>query len=73
MNLRRLAAALAALNARIWGIDSDDVGMDPTDPDDLALGGNWVLVTDAGRLDIMSAADGAAPYEQLRIRAFALS
>lgn len=71
-NLRRLAAALVALNARIWGIDRDHTGMDPTDPDDLALGGNWVLVTDAGRLDIMSAAEGAAPYDQLRERAITL-
>lgn len=68
-NLARLAAALVALDARAFGIDGQDVGVDPTDPTDLARGGNWVLVTDAGRLDIMSAADGAAPYHRLIERA----
>ncbi|CAN5424429.1 hypothetical protein BH23ACT9_BH23ACT9_40010 [soil metagenome] len=67
-NLRRLADALQGLHARLHGIDPAHVGVDPTDPADLALGGNWVLITDGGRLDIMSAVDGAAPYEQLRAR-----
>ncbi len=54
-NLERLAAALARLDARVEGAEdfrSDELP-DPLDPQALATGGNWVLTTRLGRLDVM--------------------
>lgn len=54
-NLERLAAVLNRLGAEVEG--AEDFGEaelpDPLDPAVLALGGNWVLATRIGRLDIM--------------------
>lgn len=55
-NLRRLAMALRALQ-----VEPDEAG--------LAAGGNWVLDTTHGRLDVMQDVPGAPPYAALRARA----
>lgn len=68
-NFERLAAALAELNARLRGIDGLTHDLSPTNPEHLSLGGNWTLATDAGSLDVMSDPLGAAPYEELEMRA----
>lgn len=54
-NLERLAVALARLEAEVDGADDFSAAElpDPLDPDALATGGNWVLDTRLGRLDIM--------------------
>lgn len=64
-NVRRLAAALEELHARVRGVDAELLGVDPTDPEQLASGANWTLVTDAGWLDFMPAAEGARRYEEV--------
>jgi hypothetical protein len=53
-NLERLATALRSVHAK--QANAGDCGpseFDPTNPDDLAQGGNFQLETDLGRLDIM--------------------
>ncbi len=54
-NIEKLARALERLGATVDG--SEEFGVeelpDPFDRDALAEGGNWVLVTRLGRLDIM--------------------
>lgn len=54
-NLERLAEVLKRLDARVEGADEFDQGElpDPLDPAALELGGNWVLSTRLGRLDVM--------------------
>lgn len=54
-NLQRLSEILSRLEARVEGADEFDEGElpDPLDPAALELGGNWVLATRLGRLDIM--------------------
>jgi predicted nucleotidyltransferase len=54
-NLQRLAGVLARLDAAVDGADefSPDELPDPLDPEVLGTGGNWVLTTRFGRLDIM--------------------
>ena len=54
-NLKRLAEVLQHLDARVEGADEFDEGElpDPLDPASLELGGNWVLATRFGRLDVM--------------------
>lgn len=54
-NLERLAAVLTALEAQIEGAEDFDHGelLDPLDPALLGQGGNWVLSTRLGRLDLM--------------------
>lgn len=54
-NLEKLAQVLRQLEAEVEGaqeFESDELP-DPLDPDALALGGNWVLMTRLGRLDVM--------------------
>lgn len=53
-NLGRLADLLAELNASVLGVEdfSEDEVVQP-DADGLAMGGNFVLTTTHGRLDIM--------------------
>jgi hypothetical protein len=53
-NLRRLATALEQLNAEVVGLE-DLKGEFDLEPnlDGLKLGGNWVLATKHGRLDVM--------------------
>lgn len=54
-NLERLSEVLRGLEAQVEGADEFDRGElpDPLDPAVLGLGGNWVLLTRLGRLDIM--------------------
>jgi hypothetical protein len=55
-NLERLAAALATLGAEHHGtgdFDPAEFPHDPLDPDELEQGGNFLLTTNAGRLDVM--------------------
>jgi predicted nucleotidyltransferase len=54
-NLQRLAQVLVRLEAKVEGSGEFDAAElpDPLDPDALAQGGNWVLLTRLGRLDIM--------------------
>lgn len=54
-NLEKLARVLIRLNAQVEGADEFDKDElpDPLDPAVLALGGNWVLLTRLGRLDVM--------------------
>jgi hypothetical protein len=56
-NVSRLAEALRALDA------------EPMPADGLALGGNWVLRTRYGRLDVMQDVAGVRSYGELRSRA----
>jgi len=67
-NLRRLAVALRDLEAEVMLADDFDpreLGIEP-DADGLALGGNWVLRTRLGRLDVMQDVPGVDGYQQLR-------
>jgi hypothetical protein len=55
-NLRRLASLLAELHADHLGASDFEAGEipgDPTDPDSLAAGGNFRVMTDHGVLDVM--------------------
>ena len=55
-NLEKLAAVLATLGAahhEPGDFDPSEFPYDPLDPDQLALGGNFLLATTAGRLDVM--------------------
>jgi hypothetical protein len=67
-NIGRLAAALRALNAEVMlaeDFDPSELGLAP-DEGGLSLGGNWVLRTRLGRLDIMQDVAGAKSYDGLR-------
>jgi hypothetical protein len=64
-NLGRLAGALRAVNAQVMLSKDFDPGIAP-DEDGLALGGNWVLRTDRGRLDVMQDVPGIRGYAALR-------
>ena len=54
-NLQKLTRVLKQLDAEVEGAEEFDRGElpDPLDPEVLALGGNWVLITRLGRLDVM--------------------
>jgi hypothetical protein len=55
-NLERLAAVLRAVEAQHHGLgdfDPSEFPFDPLDPSQLAEGGNFVLITRLGRLDVM--------------------
>jgi hypothetical protein len=70
-NLRRLASALRALDAQVMLADDfapSELGIEP-DEEGLALGGNWVLRTSLGRLDVMQDVPGMRGYDALRTRA----
>jgi len=70
-NTRRLAAALAELDARLHGVDADLLDVDPHDPEDLLNGGNFTLRTAAGGLDLFDPDEipGGRPYDEMRPRA----
>ncbi len=51
--LARLLVTLAATHAAAADFAADEFPHDPTDPDQLALGGNFQLATALGPLDIM--------------------
>lgn len=74
-NMRRLADALGDLQARLRGVDADLLGIDLTDPTELYGGGNFLMRTAHGDLDVLAVDQTAgAPrsYEQLRDRAVAV-
>ncbi len=66
-NLKRLAAVLRELEAEIEGADEFEDGElpDPLDPKSLGDGGNWVLTTRLGRLDIMQWIGDQGLWERL--------
>ncbi len=70
-NMRRLAVALADLDAELFGVDADPLDVDPRDPDDLLHGGNFTLRTAAGGLDLFDPSEipGGRPYAEMRPRA----
>ena len=70
-NMGRLATALDDLDARLFGVDAELLGVDPHNPDDLYNGGNFTLRTTAGGLDLFDPSEipGGRPYEEMRPRA----
>jgi hypothetical protein len=54
-NLKKLAQALERLEAEVEGADNFDRDElpNPFDPTTLELGGNWILLTRLGRLDVL--------------------
>lgn len=66
-NLERLAQVLEALDAQVEGSGEFQPGElpNPTDPNVLALGGNWVLHTRLGRFDVMQWIGDDALWEKL--------
>ena len=71
-NMQRLAEALKDLQARLRGIDAEMLGTDLTDPRQLYEGGNFLMRTAQGDLDVFGVEQtpGAArSYDQLRDRA----
>jgi hypothetical protein len=69
-NLARLAAALKELEAEPIGLDEFD--LEP-DRQGLKMGGNWVLLTKHGRLDVMQylkgLGDDGGSWAELRLHA----
>jgi hypothetical protein len=63
VNLRRLAAVLSALHARLRGVDAD-VKFE-IDERALALGDHFTMVTDAGNLDVLATPAGTRGFDQL--------
>jgi hypothetical protein len=66
-NLDRLARALRDLRAEphLGELGSEELGILP-DEHGLRLGGNWVLATRFGRLDLMQQVPGIRDYDHLR-------
>lgn len=66
-NLARLADALRELQAAVdlGDSESDELGVAP-DAQGLGSGGNWVLQTRYGRLDLMQQVSGLRDYGRLR-------
>jgi hypothetical protein len=70
-NLERLAALLRRVGAQHHGLgdfDPSEFPFDPLDPAELATGGNFVLETQLGRIDIMQwvpGVPGELAYEHL--------
>jgi len=69
-NLDVLGRALVSANARLYGID-EDVPFVP-DGRPLARTQLMTLMTDLGKLDLMTSPDGAPTYERLRRNAMAV-
>lgn len=65
-NLQRLAGALSKLDARIMGMEefAEEEVVQP-DVAGLAMGGNFVLTTDYGRLDILQLVSPDFEYRDL--------
>ncbi len=70
-NLDRLWAALAELEATPLGIGDFAANEAPLDwsRENLDFGGNWLLRTTAGRIDILQYVAGVDGYDQLRTNA----
>ena len=70
-NMQRLASALRELGAQLRGADADPLGLDLGSPRELYSGGNFLLHTRHGDLDVFAAEETpGAPsrYEDLRDR-----
>jgi predicted nucleotidyltransferase len=69
-NLDRLMRALTSLEAEpdLGDFRPEEMPV-KLSPEGLGLGGNWVLTTRLGRLDLMQEVMGARSYEQLRTAA----
>lgn len=69
-NLARLAVALKDLGAEVdfGDLDPSELGIE-LDVEGLSHGGNWVLHTRFGRLDVMQDVPGVRGYGQLRATA----
>jgi len=70
--MQRLAGALRELGAQLRGADADPLGLDLGSPRELYSGGNFLLHTRHGDLDVFAAEETpGAPsrYEDLRDRA----
>jgi hypothetical protein len=70
-NLGRLAEVLRRLEAQVEGADDFAAGElpNPLDPSALESGGNWVLSTRFGRLDVMQWIGDASLWPQLAPKA----
>ena len=66
-NIDRLAYALREMDAKpdLGELGADELGI-PLDEAGLRLGGNWVLWTRFGRLDVMQDVPGLRGYDHLR-------
>jgi hypothetical protein len=74
-NMRRLAPALSELGAKLRGVDADLLGLDLGDPETLLNGGNFLMHTRHGDLDVFAidqTAGAPARYDELRVRAIAV-
>lgn len=66
-NLRRLLGALESLDAEPLAVGDFEPGeIIELNLENLALGGNWLLRTRFGRLDVMQYVEGMQSYQQLR-------
>ena len=65
-NLRRLGDALESIDARVdlKDLDPEELGIKP-DAEGLAAGGNWVLATRFGLLDVLQTVAGVSGYQSL--------
>ena len=78
-NLERLAGVLRDLDARLHGtgdFDAAEFPFDPLDPKQLAEGGNFLLQTRLGRLDLMQWVPGIeaeSAYEHLSASAVSIT
>jgi hypothetical protein len=68
-NLSRLERALASLHGLVLREGGRSAPIDPADIAMVALGTTLHTSTDAGRLDVVGAPAGAAPFQELRVRA----
>jgi predicted nucleotidyltransferase len=66
-NLQKLVRVLERLEAVVEGADEFEAGElpDPLDPQAIGLGGNWVLLTRLGRLDLMQWLGDSPLWEEL--------
>jgi hypothetical protein len=66
-NLQRLLAALETLDAAPSALDDFEAGeILDLNLENLQLGGNWILRTRFGRLDVMQYVEGVRDYRKLR-------
>ena len=66
-NRKRLARALHSIEAKpdVGDLNQKELSIEP-DEEALAMGGNWVLRTRYGRLDVMQDVPGLRSWQQLR-------